>query len=176
MSTELVAALRPLDLIRETSAGADPNVVLSDFVGDLRGVKLPKYKLANNGLYGYTTLAVLPANLTYGTGLTIKFYLTNHQGSDVGLKVYIGVTVKKLAANETTDIDTGAGTEQLVSVTLSSTDGGVAIGSLAIANANLDSAGAGDAVALRIRRKGTDGTNDTAQGAAILLGVDIRNT
>src|SRR5262249_3803254 len=105
MSTELVAALRPLDLIRETSAGADYNVVLTDFKGDLRGVKLPKYKLSGAGLYGYTCLAVLPANLTYGTGLTLKFYLTNSETQDVGKKVYVGVTVKKLAADETTDID-----------------------------------------------------------------------
>jgi hypothetical protein len=176
MAGEYVVGLRPTDFQRETSSGSDPNVVVSDFVGDLRALKLNKYKTSNNVNYGYTTTFRLPASITYTTGVTAKIYLTNLDAGDAGKKCYVGVTVKRLAADETTDIDSGAGTEQLVSVTLSSTNGGIAIGSLAIANANLDSAGAGDMVLIRLRRKSTDGTNDTALGPVALIGVDVANT
>jgi hypothetical protein len=178
MSTELVASLRPVDLQREAPLGNSPAVTLVDSSGDVRGVSLPKYVTSAQRSYGYTALVRIPANLTMGTGLTFKFYLTDDgsNANDPGKKCYIGVTVKRMAADETFDVDTGAGTEQLVSVTLSSTAGGVAIGSLAIANANLDSAAVGDLVLIRIRRKGTDTTNDTCQGRVILMGAEIQNT
>jgi hypothetical protein len=178
MATEQVAQLRPSDFQRETSLGADLNCVLTDFIGDVRGLSLPKYTTNNLVAFGYTTTFRIPANLTMGTGLTFKLYVTDDgkNAADVGKKLYLGVTVKRLVADETTDVDASAGTEQLVSITMSSTAGGIAIGSLAIASANLDSAVVGDMVMIRLRRKGTDGTNDTCPGRGVLIGVDVQNT
>jgi hypothetical protein len=177
MSAEFVAEIRPRDFQRETSMGNESSITLVG-TGDTRALSLPKYKLSNNGKYGYVAQFRIPASLTMATGLTFKLYLTDDgaNANDPGKKVNIGVTVKRLAADETTDIDTAAGTEQTVSVTLSSVSGGVAIGSLAIASANLDSAVVGDLVLIRLRRVGTDAVNDTCQGRALLLGVSVQNT
>jgi len=181
MSSELVASLGPNDFIRESSLGNDTSVqVINPYgtAGDLRGISLPKLTNPNIAVKGYIASFRIPANITMGTGLTFKIYLSDDGvfAADLGLKVEVGVTVKRLAADETTDIDMAAGTEQLVAVTLSSTAGGVAIGSLAIASANLDSAAVGDLVMIRVRRKGTDTTNDTAQGRAILWRIEVQNT
>lgn len=179
MATEFVASLRPLDLQREMSLGSDPELVQCQPVGaDIRGVPLPKYKTAAALAYGYTGAFRIPANLTMGTGLTFKIYLTDDGASatDLGKKVYVGITPKRIINDETVDIDTGGAAEALVSITLSTTTLGVAIGSLAIANAALDSLAVGELALIRVRRKGTDTTNDTCPGRAVLLGVEVQNT
>src|SRR5581483_5382438 len=129
---------------------------------DLAGIVLPKTGSAPlNGVF------LIPA-ATLTTGLTFKGALTNILASDVGLVVRLGITVKRLAADESTDLDAAAGAEQTVDVTLSANDQGIALISKAIANANLDSGAVGDLVAVRVRRIGTSG-NDTAVGAVLLL-------
>jgi hypothetical protein len=189
MSTELVAALRPTDLQRETDFGNDWSTALvltpgeseqTGAAGDIRGVGLNKYKTATNLVkLGYTSLFRIPANLTMGTGLTFKVYLTDDgkNSLDLGAKCYVGITTKRMAADATVNVDSGGGTETLASVTLSSTSGGIAIGSIAIVTANLGtSVVVGDLLLVRIRRKGTDATNDTAPGRVILLGIEVQNT
>jgi hypothetical protein len=179
VATEFVASLRPLDLQREMTLGSDPELVLCQpVVGDLRGLPLPKYKTAAATLQGYTGAFRIPANLTMGTGLTFKIYLTDDGTSavDLGKKVYIGITAKRIINDETVDIDAGGATEAVLSITLSTTSGGVAIGSMAIAAAALDSLAVGELALIRIRRKGTDATNDTCPGRAVLLGVEVQNT
>jgi hypothetical protein len=180
MATELVASIGPRDFQRETSMGTDDSVVLMQPVGvdDIRGVSLPKFKTNNFVNNGYISSFRIPANLTMGTGLTFKVYVTDDRANsvDVGTKVYVGIVVKRLSADETFDIDASAGTEVLASITLSSTAGGIAIGSIAIVNASLDSAVVGDLVLMRIRRKGTDATNDTCPGRVVLMRVEVQNT
>ncbi len=175
MATEFVASLGPNDLMRESSLGSDPELVLVT-AGDVRGVSLPKLILSNNKVYGYTALFRIPANLTMGTGLTFKLYFTDDgsDASDLGKKIYIGLTVKRLIADETTDIDAGGSTEVLTELVLSSTAGGVLVGSVALTL--LDSLAVGELCLLRVRRKGSDTTHDTCPGRAVLLRVDVGNT
>ncbi len=161
MASEAVASSIPL--VRENAMGHDP-AACRVYSNDLCGLTLPK--LATQGYVGVFTI---PTG-TLTTGLTFKVLLTDDgaRAGDLGLVVRLGLTVKYLSANSTTDLDTAAGDEKTVDVTLSSTAGGVAIGSLAIANADLDSAAVAGAVAVRIRRIGTH-ANDTAVGRVIIL-------
>ena len=112
------------------------------------------------------------------TGLTFLAYLSDDGTNpiDLGKKVNLGFTVKRLNANESFDIDTAAGAEQTVSVTLGAATNTIAIGSLAIALANLDSAVVGDLIGVRLRRKATDTVNDTAPGNVVLYRCDVNNT
>jgi hypothetical protein len=168
MALEAVAS--GVALARENTMGTDPAAcrVASN---DLVGVSLNK--LSSQGYVGMFTIPV--GTLT--TGITLKMLLTDNgtNANDLGKVVRLGVKVKALTANETTDLDTAAGDEKTVDVTLSSTASGVAVGSLAIANADLDSAAVGGTVAVRIRRIG-DHANDTCNGRAILLHVGVLAT
>ena len=187
MSTELVAALGPNDFQRETAAGTDPELVLvnadggsndAPATGAYRGVSLPKFKQSNNIKYGYLAAFRIPDNLTMGTGLTFKIYLTDdgQNSADLGKVVQVGVTVKDLTTSAATNsIDTAGGTEETVNITLSSTSQAVGIGSLAITTANMTSPNVGDLVLIRVRRIGT-ATADTCLGRAILLRVEVQNT
>ena len=168
MASEAVAS--SLQLSRENAMGHDP-ASCRVYSNDLCGLSLPK--LATQG---YVGLFTIPTG-TLTTGLTFKMLLTDNgtNTNDLGKVVRLGVTVKYLSANETTDLDTGAGTEQTVDVTLSSTANGVAVGSLAIANANLDSAVVAGTVAIRVRRIG-DHANDTCNGRVILLHAGVLAT
>lgn len=188
MASELVASLGPLDFQRETDLGNDPSVVVclspgegnpgGSPAGDIRGLSLPKYVRGSLTAYGYTTAFRIPGNLTMGTGLTFKIYVSDdgQNAIDLGTVIVLGVTLKRLAANATLDVDTGGATEQTVNITLSSTSAGVAIGSLAIASANLPtSLAVGDLVLMRIRRVGTS-TSDTCPGRALCYRVEVQNT
>lgn len=176
MANEKVADVSAYALAscRETAMGYEGGLNLVNTPsGDIRGVSLPK--LTDQG---YSFNLLIPPNLTMGTGLTLKLPLVDDgaNAADLGKVVRIGVTVKKIGGSaDTEDIDTGAGTEQTVDVTLDSTTGEVAIGSLAIASANLDSAAVGDLIAVRVRRV-ADHANDTCKGRAILIGVFVINT
>lgn len=188
MSSELVAAIGRLDLERETDLGNDTSVaaVLSPGEGnpggslqcDLRAVSLPKYVRGNLVSYGYTTAFRVPLNLTVGTGLTFKVYISDdgQQAIDLGTNVQIGITLKRMSANATWSLESGAAAEQTVTITLSSTASGVAIGSLSIANGSLPSGlAAGDLLLMRIRRIGT-ATQDTCTGRVLLYRVEVNNT
>lgn len=163
MALEAVAS--GVSLARENAMGVDP-AACRVASGDLVGVSLNK--LASQG---YTSMFTIPVG-TLTTGLTFKMLLTDDgtNSLDLGKVVRLGLTVKYLSANSTTDVDTAAGDEKTVDVTLSSTSKGVAVGSLAIVNADLDSAAVGGTVALRIRRIG-DHANDTCNGRVVLLHV-----
>lgn len=171
MANELVAQLPPRAWIRETASGYQFSDVAAP-TGDLVGLRLNKLDTD-----GYNTVFQVPASLTVGTGVTFTLLVTDGGGTpdDLGKVVHLGITVKKLASGETTDLDTGAGTEQTVDVTLQSTTQEVTLATKAIANANLDSVGAGDIAAVRIRRIGSNAA-DTANGSVILVGVFVKNT
>jgi hypothetical protein len=163
MALEAVAS--GVSLARENAMGTDP-AACRMASGDLVGVSLNK--LTGQG---YTTMLTIPAG-TLTTGVTFRLLLTDDgtNSLDLGKVVRLGLTVKYLSANSTTNLDTAAGDEKTVDVTLSTTAGGVAVGSLAIANADLDSAVVGGTIAVRVRRIG-DHANDTCNGRVVLLHV-----
>jgi hypothetical protein len=171
MAGELVAQLHPRKWDRVTSVGytnAHNAVQLTDLVG-LRLNKLTADY--------YSTVFQLPASLTYATGLTFYFLVTDNgenQG-DPGLVLQLGLTVKKLASGDTPSFATAAGTEQTSNVTLQSTAGQFTLASFAVANANLDSAGAGDVVAVKLRRV-SSAAADTMVGSATIIPVAVKNT
>ena len=182
MAGELVTQLDPGSFYRETSTGYDL-VPTSGLTGTMRGISLQKINpgsasgtpaVAAEWLDAITTI---PGNLTMATGLT--FYLQvcddGSDATDLGKVVKFGIAVKRLNAGSTTDLSTGAGTEQTGTVTLQSSTGAVSIFTLAIALANLNSAAVGDAIGIRIRRMGQDAA-DTCNGRIILVGGHVKNT
>src|SRR5262245_61891573 len=168
MANEFVAELRPIDFFREASAGYNPwsSSMLS---GDLRGLRLNKIDTC-----AYNAVFVIPGSLTMATGLTLTFMVVNCEppeyADELGKVLRLGVTFKRMADAESTDIDTGAATEQTKDITLDATAGNVDVSTLAVGTANLDSAVVGDAVAVRIRRIGS-ASQDTLKGSANLLYV-----
>jgi len=189
MASEMVASLGPFDFQPERELGNEYAAQLvsapGEFTqtatpaGDVRGLGLNGYKTATNLVaYGYTALFRIPANLTLATGLTFKVYLTDDGANavDLGKVVKIGLTIKRLAADATDDVDVSAATEVTASATLSSTSAGVSITSVAIANAALPASTAvGDLLLLRLRRIATN-ASDTCPGRPILLRVEVQNT
>jgi hypothetical protein len=182
MAGELVAQLDPGSFNREQSVGYDL-VASSGLTGTMRGVSLQKI---NPGSASGTPAVqweyldacfTIPGNLTMATGLTFFLQITDDgsDATDLGKVAKFGIAVKRLNANATTDLSTGGGTEQTGTVTLSSSTGGIAILTLAIANANLNSAAVGDAVGVRIRRMGGDAA-DTCNGRIILVAGHVKNT
>lgn len=181
MSNELVAQLDPGSFYRESSLGYDLTFH-SALSGTLRAVRFPKM---NPGSATGTPATpweyvdctfIIPANLTMGTGLTFYLHCTDDGTSgDPGLVVKWGIAVKRLNANATTDISASGGTEQTGTLTLSSTANGIAIYSIAIANANLNSAAVGDMVGVRIRRMSAD-SSDTVVGSVLVVGGHVKNT
>jgi hypothetical protein len=173
MAAELVADLNIGNAYKETAVGYNP-WARAVALGDMCGLRLHKTD-AN----GYVWTFTIPGSLTMATGLTLTFTTCLQDvpdfAADVGKVVRLGVTFKRLADGETTDIDTAAATEQTKDITLDATAGKVDVATLAVAAANLDSAVVGDRVAVRVRRIGSH-ANDTAQGSIVLLGIGVANT
>jgi hypothetical protein len=170
VANEFVDVLRPRDLFRENGL---PDEIALVQTGDLFGVSMRKIATE-----GYTAVSRIPGSLTVGTGLTFEAMIVDDgvNSADLGKVVRLGITVKKLVGGtDDGDLDSGAATEATADVTLDATTGQVVIGSIAIANAALDSVGAGDAFAVRLRRIGTH-ANDTCQGRVVLLGLQVKNT
>ena len=188
MAGELVDQMRPGDFFREASMGYDP-VGFSALTpvpatsGQMRGVSFQKMNPGSasgtppvNYEY-YNILSTIPANLTVGTGLTFFLTVTDDglDPNDLGKVAKFGIAVKKLTSGVTCDLSASAGTEGTNTVTLASTTGQTAQFSLAIVNANLNGAGAGDQIGIRIRRVGTDAA-DTCNGRVICVGGHVKNT
>lgn len=171
MANEFIAVLRPRDFTRLNGGPLASNDVAQR--ASLAGLRLLKSDAS-----GFAAVAVLNAEHTYGTGITLSIGVLDDgaDSNDLGKVVRLGVTVKKLATGaDTLDIATSAATEQTVDVTLDSNSGEIVLAALAIANAALDSAGAGDTFEIRVRRLGTH-ANDTCMGTAVLTHLYIRNT
>ena len=172
MANEMIAVLRPKDFFRLNGEPSQNPYSLTPG-GDMGGLRLLK-----SDSKGFTAVCVINAEHTVGTGITLKIGVTDDgaDSDDLGKVIRLGITVKKLASGtDDFDIDSAAGTEQTVDITLDATSGQVVEGAKAIANANLDSAGAGDTFLMRVRRIG-DASQDTCQGTAVLTHVYIRNT
>lgn len=162
--------LLPTMFTRENGPPWDRDVILSN-----RMIGLPMRKLATEF---YHALVKIPADWTVGTGLTFTTYITDDgaTASDLGLVVRIGIAVKKIVSGtDTTDSSASLDTEATSDVTLNATTKVITATDKAVANATLDAAGAGDTILVRIRRIGT-ATQDTAQGAVVLLGLNVANT
>jgi len=174
MANEAVASLPAPVWLRETTLGYEHGLYFASgnvAATDLRGLSFPK-----NAGGTYNTTFVIPLGVLT-TGLTFKGLVWDDgaDASDLGKVVRFGITIKRLIAAETVDMDTAAGTEQTVDVTLQATSGAASLLSLAIANANLDSAAVGDTVAIRFRRVST-ATQDTCNGRVIVSGLGVVGT
>ena len=125
----------------------------------------------------YQAVVILPVNLTYTTGITFQFRITDDgcNAADLGLVVQFGLTVFNVDSGSfNVNLSAASGAEQTANVTLSSTTGNVASGSIAVANAQLASAGAGNTILLRLRR--TTAAADTCAGRVVLLNSHLKNT
>lgn len=164
-----VDLLRPADFLREDGVGYDHTMSLAK-TNDLWGLPLPR-KLHD----GYIAVSKIPGSLTMGTGLDFIVMVTDDgvSAADLGKVINVGITVKRLVNNETTDIDTAGVAEVAGDITLSTTSGGVAVATIALTD--LDSTVVGNDFVFRIRRVTTAAT-ETCLGGAILLAVAINNT
>lgn len=173
-----IASLTPPQLQSETMTGAAAETVwVRASPRWLRGVPLARRKGpgSNPRSRGYTALVGIPANVLLTDGLVLVAYLTDDASSplDPGKSVRVGYTLKRLPPDATIDIDMGAAPEQATTITLSTTSGGVAVGSLTIAAVDLPAGLAGgDLALLRVRRIATHAA-DTCPGRTILYRIDI---
>lgn len=168
MAAEVAAFV--LDAQRETSLGNDPSVQVSTS-GTCRLLALPKNKAAAT----FDLLFKIPGNATLTTGLKVEVLLVDDgsRASDLSKVVRLGAAAKKIVAGtDTLDLSTGAGTEATADVTLDETTGVPVLGTISIANANLDSAAAGDWIGIRFRRI-ADHANDTATGRVLCSGPAV---
>src|SRR4051812_18502242 len=155
MADEFVDMLRPGVFTPEGFAPGGYLIASND----IRGLPCPKLATV-----AYNAISRIPGSLTVGTGLTFTVYVSDDgsTASDLGLVVRYGITVKRIVSGtDTLDLDTGAATEATTDITLAATTGIVKTGSIAIANAALDSVVTGNHFAVRVRRIGTH-ANDTA--------------
>jgi hypothetical protein len=180
---ELIAHWNADAWYRESGLGYD----LSRYsvpVGWLRGIPLPKIAPpCSSGTPavpqdGYNALVTLPGSLAIGTGITLTLGLTDDGASTLGLGkvIQLGVSIKLVSSGSaSTDLSAGGGSEQTVNVTLATTAQTIVVATLAIASANLNGAGPGDTIALRLRRVGT-AVADTCPDRAVLLFTHVSNT
>lgn len=170
MASELIAQFGPRSLEHLNGPLRQTDVVqVANMVG---------LRVAKSDTSGYTTPLIFPGSLTMGTGITVKFLVVDdgNSASDLGKVAVFGVTVKKIVSgSDTFVIATAGGTEQTTSVTLDATAGEAVVGTIAVANADLDSAGVGDVAFLRFRRIGTS-TSDTCNGPVVVPLVYVYNT
>jgi hypothetical protein len=169
-----------LDWSAQKSQGFDQaDSLIQPGGADFRGLSLPRNVTGSAAyqLAGYTAVRAVAPSPALTTGLTFKILLTDDgsQASDLGKVVRIGITAKRLVNDEVLVVDAGAAGEQTVDVTLSATTLGVAVASLAITAANLDSPAVGDFILIRLRRVAT-AAQDTCMGRVVFLGAMVSNT
>jgi len=170
MANEFVDILRPADFFRANGSQHDAFVAPSNSLGGLR--------LLKSDTAGFLAISNIPGSLTVGTGLTFVYHVVDDgtDANDLGKVIRLGITVKELLTGaDTLAIGTGAATEVTEDITLDATSGEIVIASEAIANAALDSIGAGDSFLIRVRRIGT-ASQDTCQGTALLTHLIVKNT
>jgi hypothetical protein len=168
MAAEAVAYFGPRDLQSSRSMGNDITCGLTELPFGARGVPFVKNKAVT-----YTQVLKIPGNVTLTTGIKFDFVITDDgkDAGDLGLVAVLGVIVKKLAdGTDTLDVTTAGGTEQTATATLSATSGVIKIVTVSVANANLDSAAAGDTIAVQLRRV-HDNASETLNGRLVVLGV-----
>jgi hypothetical protein len=168
MAAELVGAFIN-EMQKETTLGYEPGLGISPLpVGNGRGYSFPR-----NANQGFTAFLKIPGNATLTTGVKVDLLVTDDGSdpSDLGKAAVFGVSVKKITSGTSTaDPTASAGTEQKATVTLNGTSGVFVVGTVTIAAANLNSAAAGDWIAVRIRRIATDAA-DLLTGRVLVAGI-----
>jgi hypothetical protein len=196
MSGELIATFGPGDWYREMAVGYDspynrvivppaaPTVESASGGGNVCGMSFQKsYQTTALGYTNpiqdyYNAIVTIPANLTVSTGVTFQFRITDDgtNAGDLGLVVQFGLTIYNVdGSGWLTGLTAANGAEQTANVTLGSTSGAAASGSIAVANAQLASAGAGSNILLRLRRIGT-ASADTCPGRVVMIAGHLKNT
>jgi hypothetical protein len=119
----------------------------------------------------YNVVAKIPGNYAPATGFRVELLVVDDgkRPSDLGKVAVFGAFVKRLVAGENVDTTVNAGAEVTANVTLNATAGNVAVCTINIPTASLDSAVAGDHVVIQLRRVG--GASDTCVGPVLLLRV-----
>lgn len=176
MAGELVAQIDAGAWKRETSVGYVPEFQTVP-VGNIFGISLQKLIQSQLTEY-YQYFFTIPANLTVATGLTFQARLTDDgtSAADLGGVVRLGVTAFNMDSGSfLANLSAASGAEQTANITLSSTSGALASVSIAIPNAQLASAGAGNNVLIRLRRIG-DNAADTCPGRVVLVNAHVKNT
>ena len=167
MANELIASWGPADLRRNTSVGYDSRLSRSQ-VGDgaFDAIAFPK-----NDNIACLDVVRIPGNATLTTGIKVDLVCIDDgkEAFDLGKDAKFAVTVKKLVSGtDTLDVTASGGTETAGTVTLAATSGVVKTLTISVPNAALDSAAAGDTIAIRFRRLGSDAA-DTLQGRVLVL-------
>lgn len=180
----LIARLGPGDLLRETILGNDTFAQLTPLppqTGTLStsttawGIGFPKIVTGNMTGYGYIGFFEIPTGSTMTTGITVYITTTDSGefASDLGLATSFGIQVRLVSA--ATCVNT-YGTATTHTITMAATTGTTVKTAFAITNANMNSAGAGDIVMMRIYRAGSVAA-DTAQGRVLMLpSVTVEDT
>lgn len=168
MANALVTQLDAGSLIRESEMGEyiPLNLVLLPN-GTARGLAFPKVTTGNNTAYGFLATFVIPPGLTLTTGLEVYLNTTDDGAfaGDLGNTTVFGVSVKKITAANT-DMS-AAGAEVTSTITMAAASGKLVQTIIAVPNANLNGAGAGDTIALRIRRVGSN-AGDLVNGRVLM--------
>lgn len=173
----------PDNLYREMSVGYNPYASSALFTtanGGIQGLRLNKFSIAGQLNEYYNLTKIVPASITFTTGLTFKYILvdTGTDSGDLGLVVRVEVTPFNISASGGKvdwSVSGTKGTATASNATLNATSGVPVIGSIAIANAALASLAAGNIFGMRIRRVG-DNAADTCNGDVILVGGLVFDT
>ncbi len=173
MANALVTQLDAGSLIRESEMGEyiPLNLVLLPN-GTARGIAFPKVTTGNNTPYGYLATFVIPPGLTLTTGLEVYLNTTDDGAfaGDLGSTTVFGVTVKKVTAANTNM--GSAGTEVTATITMAAASGQLVQTIVAVPNADLNGAAAGDTICVRIRRIGGN-ASDLVNGRVLMPAAHV---
>lgn len=166
MAGELVISAGPYDIYSSKESGYDPKNQVVRRLGAVVGV--PIAKTAGDV---YNIVTKLPTNYAPATGFRVELLVVDdgRDSADLGKVAVFGAVVKRMIAGENIDTTTNLGTEVTANVTLNAATGNVALCTINIVTASLDSAVAGDHIILQFRRVG--GASDTCVGPVVLLRV-----
>jgi hypothetical protein len=173
MSNALVTQLDCGQMLKESEVGEYiplQLVVLPN--GTARGIAFPKVNVGNNTALGYLATFVIPPGLTITTGLEVYLNTTDDGAfaADLGNTTVFGVAVKKVTAANTNM--SSAGTEVTATITMSANSGQLVQTIIQIPTADLNGAGSGDTICMRIRRVGTS-TSDLCVGRILVPSAHV---
>ena len=136
---------------------------------------------------GLSFLFQIPVNGTpLSTGLTVELtWVDDPINPQAGGVINLGVEIIPITSGTTTDVDPAYGTNEVqATATIPATAAAFLSTSVAVANAKLSSAAAGNFVLVHIRRAGVynatgaaaSASSDTHAGRPYLLGVVVKDT
>jgi hypothetical protein len=175
----LIAQLHAGNMFRESALGNEADVQLANIppqTGTLStsstswGIGFPKITLGQNVGLGYIGSFRIPSGTTLTTGITLYISTTDDGAfaSDIGNTCVLGVECRKVTAANTLNVY-GTATEE--TITMASPSGTFVQTAFAIPAANLNGAGPGDRIQVRVYRHGAS-ASDLCFGR-ILIAPDI---